>query len=753
MFLTEDKDRAIVKILASGMVLLAICLLTCVAHVWDIRMAFQRESKHNFEQQMFTSTKALSAEFDSVLQSVQAMADKLSRPSVKASKDEIIELLKKNRENYVDLFYLASDNKLYTYKGTYREIEDDEFLKSVKYLNSGKIMLQKWRKNGRKGYYAVFSDPVMMNVDTVGHVVAYVEISDVLKGKAFTYLNQMGHCFLTDGKGNIVAGLRENRSLVNGNTNIYDGFIEVLHSSSGNRLEIKDFQEKMRKSEKDVLELRNEVGDKLLVTYQKIEGTEDIYFVYCYNEDLAEKRIQPVIFRSTLTCIFIIILMIVAILFVWAFSKRSNHTVEKMAYEDPVTRGKNLNYFKERALEVMYANREMPFLIQRFDIANFRYINETYGHKRADELLKGCIEVAKECFLEKELCIRMDSDNFLLLTQNDGRIEQRREDYLYKLNGYARSIGIKYPIRLKFGIYQVRKNDKEIDVMIDKANIARKSLAGDEKVLQAYYSDSIVEKLRKVNEVETEMQKALDTGQFKVYLQPKWDILEDKPIGVEALVRWQKEDGSIVAPNEFIPIFEKNGFVEKLDFYMLESCCKQMCRMLNKGIHVYPVSINQSRVLWNNPDYLKNVKRILEHYEIPSELVELELTETVFTDNKEKMLQIMNELKKMNITISIDDFGSGYSSLNILKDMSFDVLKLDREFVRESLNSKSSQWILQKIVEMAHGLGMFVVCEGVETKEQVETLKQIGCRYAQGYYYGKPMPMDEFNQKYNGATG
>lgn len=753
MFSTEDKGRAIVKILASGMVLLAICLLTCVAHVWDLRMAFQRESKHNFEQQMFTSTKALSAELDSTMQNVKVMADKLSRPSVKVSESEITELLKKNRENYADLFYLSSDNKIYTYDGNVKIVEEDEFLSCIQCLNVEKIMLKKWAKDRRKGYYAVFSDPVMLHTDTIGHMIAYVDIGNVLRGKAFTYLNQMGQCFLTDGDGNVVAGLRENRNVINWKENIYDGFTEVVHSSTKNRLVIKDFRDKMRENDKNVLELKNQNGEKLLVTYQKIEGTEDMYFVYCYNEDLADKRIRPVLFRSTLTCILIIILMIVAILFVWAFSKRSNRTVEKMAYEDPVTMGKNLNYFKERALEIMYANQEMPFLIQRFDIENFRYINETYGHKRADELLKGCIEVAQECFLEKELCIRMDSDNFLLLTQNDGRIEQRREEYLEKLNEYARSIGIKYPIRLKFGIYQVRKNDKEIDVMIDKANVARKSLTGDEKVLLAYYSDSIVEKIRKINEVESEMQKALDTGQFKIYLQPKWDILEDKPIGVEALVRWQKEDGRIITPNEFIPIFEKNGFVEKLDFYMLESCCKQMRKMLDKGIHVYPVSINQSRVLWNSPDYLKNVRKVLEHYNIPSELVELELTETVFTNNKAEMLHIMNELKKLDITISIDDFGSGYSSLNILKDMAFDVLKLDREFVRESLNSKSSQWILQKIVEMAHGLGMIVVCEGVETKEQVELLKEIGCRYAQGYYYGRPMPMDEFNQTYNGATG
>ena len=226
-------------------------------------------------------------------------------------------------------------------------------------------------------------------------------------------------------------------------------------------------------------------------------------------------------------------------------------------------------------------------------------------------------------------------------------------------------------------------------------------------------------------------------------------MVEDHVAGAEALVRWIKPDGTMIYPNDFIPIFEKNGFVEKLDFFMLESICKYVRRLLDENRKVYPISINQSRYLLHNKAYVTMVQDILLKYEIPKDYVELELTETVFFLEREHMVNIMSKLKDINVMLSIDDFGSGFSSLNLLKDIPFDVLKIDRGFLDETATSKESKWILRKIVEMADGLGVKVVCEGVETKEQAEMLKEIGCHIAQGYLYAKPMPISEFEQRFN----
>ena len=407
-----------------------------------------------------------------------------------------------------------------------------------------------------------------------------------------------------------------------------------------------------------------------------------------------------------------------------------------------------MNYFKEYVTDILYKYQGMPFMIHRFDVSNFRYINEAYGHVRADELLKIINEEATALFYSKELCVRMNADQFVMLTKNTQDLEERFFVLTDKVNVRALGIGIRYPIKFKRGVYQVKNQEYDIILLIDKANAARKTLTGDEKECIAYYSDKLVVDMRKVDKIESEMETALFNGEFKMFIQPKWDIVKDHLCGGEALVRWMKEDGTMVYPNDFVPVFERNGFVEQLDFYMLESACQLIRNNINEGREIYPISVNQSRVLLHNPTYIGRVSEILKRYDIPKGYIELEITETVLFTERAKMLTILKELKDREVLLSMDDFGSGYSSLNMLKDFPFDVLKIDREFFSESIASESSTWILRKIIEMANGLGIRVICEGVETKDQVEMLQKIGCRYVQGYYYSKPIPAEKFVETY-----
>jgi diguanylate cyclase (GGDEF)-like protein len=433
-------------------------------------------------------------------------------------------------------------------------------------------------------------------------------------------------------------------------------------------------------------------------------------------------------------------LMISIILFVWSSAKNANMAIEKMAYEDSVTKGKNINYFKEFSNYVMSVYKETPFVIYRFDISNFRYINEAYGHKRADEVLSACINIFADIFSDKELCVRMNADQFLAIIVNDKYVQQKMEQ--------ARGYGIKYPIKFKTGIYQIRKHDHDIDIMIDHANVARKSLSGDEKDSTMVYSEKIVNDMRKIDKIESEMQHALASGEFKVYIQPKWDIGSNTICGGEALVRWIKPDGTMVYPDEFIPIFENNGFIEKLDFFMLERVCESMRQAMNERRAIYPISVNQSRVFLHSPDYVDNVTKIVKNYDIPAGYVELEITETVFDDEKNQMINTLNMLRKVGLRFAMDDFGSGYSSLNILKEIPFDIIKIDKEFFSESVTGDNTRWILQKIIEMVNGLGKELVCEGVETKEQSDMLSGMGCRVVQGYYYSKPIELQTYIDTY-----
>jgi EAL domain-containing protein (putative c-di-GMP-specific phosphodiesterase class I) len=258
-----------------------------------------------------------------------------------------------------------------------------------------------------------------------------------------------------------------------------------------------------------------------------------------------------------------------------------------------------------------------------------------------------------------------------------------------------------------------------------------------------------MEETRKQERVESRMHEALDKGEFRPYLQPKWNMATDQISGAEALIRWVDSKGNVIPPGEFIPVFEKNGFIEQVDFYMLDKICSYIRQMIDEGREVYPVSINQSRYLLYDPNYIIKVQEIMLKYRVPKGLIELEITETVFFNEKERMLEVMRNLKEFNMNLSIDDFGSGYSSLNLLRDIPFDVLKIDRGFLDESAQSESGKWILRKIVEMADGLNLRVICEGVETHEQVDMLLDIGCIFAQGFLYSRPIPLEEFIEKYN----
>jgi len=455
------------------------------------------------------------------------------------------------------------------------------------------------------------------------------------------------------------------------------------------------------------------------------------------------------IIASTILAVAVILLSMVLLVLIQLFmNSKNSKMILSLAYGDEITGGKNLNYFKEFAVKVLNEYKGMPFSIYRFDVSNFRYINEAYGHEKADKVLKAIIEEGNQIFHTKELMVRINADQFVLLSRNTLDLEERLVQYCDKVNQRALDIGIRYPIKFKCGIYKVQDAKEDISLMIDKANAARKELTGDEKNLVAVYSDALVKDMRKIDKIESEMEIALFNGEFKMFIQPKWNIKEDHLAGGEALVRWIKNDGTMVYPNDFVPVFEKNGFIERLDMFMLESACQMIHEMVKQGKKVYPISVNQSRVLLHNKNYIDRITEILKKYNVPQGCIELEITETVFFMEKDKMFSVLNSLKSREVAISMDDFGSGYSSLNMLKDFPFDVLKIDREFFSESITSESSIWILRKIVEMARGLGIKVICEGVETQEQVDMLKDLGVSYVQGYFYSKPIPHERYEEIY-----
>lgn len=292
-----------------------------------------------------------------------------------------------------------------------------------------------------------------------------------------------------------------------------------------------------------------------------------------------------------------------------------------------------------------------------------------------------------------------------------------------------------------------------IDEMVEHANAARKTLRSSANNRVAFYDKSVFLQVEKIKHIERNMQDALDKGEFKVYLQPKYNLVSGEVTGAEALVRWIRPDGTMIYPDEFVPVFEKNGFIEQIDYFMLEQICSMIKKRRELKKKCLPISVNQSRVLLKRQDYTTRIAKILLKYQTPPQLIELELTERLFSGQYNEMFIMMEQLKKVGVRWSIDDFGTGYSSLNLLKDLPVDIVKLDKSFLDETETSEVSRVIVRKIVELTKELKKSIVCEGVETKEQAKYLRDIQCDMAQGYLYAKPMPMKDFEKLIDRKAG
>ena len=749
----RDRNRFLGRVITIGIIALIICAGICTFHILDVKTNFEEETKQNIENHLSVSVENMSDHMNQSMntlnQAVSVMIKSGSRPD-----EELIFFVLSEYQNIDDFSTVVFiDQNGTTYHSDGSKTPKGEEPVEILDVSEKRIMVFTDYDLGDGMGTAMYVIPVVFDGEKLGEIVGLQSMADMLKGYAFEYMNEIGDTFLINANGDILVSQgKEFQSQEIPRRNVFELLNSIeedgIHSATNESI-LDSIVKDLRQTGASKNKLLTRQGN-LYVACEQIQGVENFYLIHCYRESVFNDRVYPVLYRSVGAVAIIVFMMLCLIVYVYWCLKRNIDTIEKLAYGDPITKGKNLNYFTEKAPRIISENKGTPFAIIRFDILNFRYINEAYGHFKADDLLTIVAMEGQKEFKGKELCVRMNSDQFVVLIENRDNYNTKLQEFIDNINIRAIEMGIIFPIKLKCGIYQVRQDDRDIDMMIDRANVARRSLDGSEKELIALYSDKIINEMRKVDKIESDMEKALMDGEFKVFLQPKWNIEKDELYGAEALVRWIKPDGSMVYPDQFIPVFEQNGFIEKLDFFMLTSVCKMLHNLQKAGMPVFPVSVNQSRRLWDNPEYVKHVESILKRYEVPNNMVELEVTETVFFGEQEKMISIIRELKQKDVMLSMDDFGSGYSSLNLLKDVPFDVLKIDREFFSESVTSESSTWILQKIIEMAEGLNIKVLCEGVETKEQIELLRKLGCKYVQGYYFSKPLSMAEFLEKYFG---
>ncbi len=398
---------------------------------------------------------------------------------------------------------------------------------------------------------------------------------------------------------------------------------------------------------------------------------------------------------------------------------------------------RKLNCFKRSVNNLLfYSSKEIGFI--QFDIRKFKIVNDLYGEKFGDEVLDFIIKQLQHICNEKQFYINLRSDVFMVVMEYDD--EKELVDFINLLDSRINFFK-NVKLQISYGIYTVEDKNMELRQMEDRAAMARKAAKSSILTNILFYKEQFKESLYNRKFIEENMQSAITEKQFLMYLQPKYSILKNKIIGAEALIRWKHPERGMIYPDQFIPIIEENGFIRKADYYIWDKACRFIKRCKDEGIMSCPISVNVSRIHLQDNECIQILSNMIEINQIPKHLLELEITETA--DDKQISKKAL-QLKEEGFTLLMDDFGSGYSSLNILLETPFDVIKLDKKFIENMMVSTKGKLILEQIVSMADKLNLGLLAEGVETREQVELLKSIGCDQVQGYYYAKPIPEDEF---------
>lgn len=408
---------------------------------------------------------------------------------------------------------------------------------------------------------------------------------------------------------------------------------------------------------------------------------------------------------------------------------------------DSLTEIYNRETFYRKAAERMQAAKHRKFVIVYLDISCFKVINDLFRMETGNLVLKTAAYYFKAMVGQEGIAGRMEADHFALCMPKD---RLQIEQLLKGLDSTMKSLGISHHVLFYAGIYPVENTYLPVDQMCDRAHMALNQIKGNYMHRYAVYDESMREVMLEEQMIVRDMEFALQERQFCIFLQPIYDQQTCKIVGAEALVRWNHPKKGMISPASFIPVFERNGFIVRLDRFVWEEVCRLLRQRIQSGGSVTPVSVNVSRLNFYNENLLNYLQELVRKYGLQPELLRLEITETAYTENPRQLIEMVRKFREAGFQVLMDDFGSGYSSLNMLKNLPVDILKIDMAFANEVDTSGRARVIMKAIVNMAQDLGMGIVTEGVETKPQLDYLAGIGCRNIQGYYFSRPIPVPEF---------
>ncbi len=461
-----------------------------------------------------------------------------------------------------------------------------------------------------------------------------------------------------------------------------------------------------------------------------------------YNSDMFVLVVCSILMASIIVIFMVYYLISIISLFI------NTRKTSKIIYTDMVTGGNNWLYFEKKGNSLLKKGmrKETKYAVIHLKMRKYRSYCTCFGVKEGETLIEKCYALLKTKIRRKELMVHRENAQFalLLIYETREQLVARIEDLEIALNAVSPNIKLYFGV----GVYLTENGDKDMEQLYNNSLLACDMLGDESENKIAFFDVEMNNQRIWERKVEDDLDRALTNKEFQVYLQPKIQTTKEVLAGAEALVRWIHPQDGFIPPNKFIPILEKNGFITRLDDYMIEEVASLQAQWIARGRKIVPISVNVSRAHFTRSDLAQHICAIVDKYNVPHDVIELELTESAFFDDKKLLLDTVKQLRAYGFSVSMDDFGAGYSSLNSLKEMQIDVLKIDADFFRGADVEERGLLIVSEVIDLAKKLNMKIVAEGIESREQVDFLTAQECDLIQGYFFAKPMPVAEFVEKY-----
>lgn len=586
----------------------------------------------------------------------------------------------------------------------------------------------------------VYSVPIKNKEDTIIGVLFGIDnTNNFFTSFQVSTFHDQGYTYIIDSDGNVIGSSFQYQEFAM--TNI---FKNLNRYPKQNKQAIQDLRDGINNNTGGSLYYNN-YGYRYAV-FRSL-NMNDWWLITVVPESVLQDRVQPI--RAGVQLLYSILFVLLIFIFVYILTKqiKNEKYLKKIAYTNSLTNLYNKAYLQDNFALATQKREPKYAALVLYNIRKFKMINEIYSPTVGNELLKqlGTILNTTKKYA-REIVIHDHADVFaaLYFFEERSELEHRIQDFLEKIHVIDYS-NTQITINMAVGIYEIQDLSYPFEKIYNYATIANNQNKTVRSGILTYYSEELGENEIKKKCLDDNIREGIQKKEFRAWFQPKFDCHTQELVGCEALARWYKEDGTVLTPYHFIELSEKLGLIRDIDELIFEDVCKKIKEWELQGFTCIPISVNLSRAYLNSLNAIDHLKKILDKYEISSEYIQLEITESSIVDNEQQLNDIISKMHSFGFKVLLDDFGIGYSSLMSINSLNFDTLKIDKSFV-DAIGSKNGDFIIQYTIQLGRKLGMEVLVEGVETEKQYEFLKEQNCDVIQGYYFSKPLCDTEFEQ-------